>query len=76
MLPRDHEKNGRHHDSDTLEESQTDDEGSEVHHAAEGPMSDEQLAEVLSKRRIRFGDCQHWVLAVYTGAYACHTTSQ
>ena len=49
----DDEQNGRHHDSDRSEDCQTDEGSSEAGNAAEGPMSDDQLAEILSKKRIR-----------------------
>lgn len=47
------EHNGRHHNSDRSEDSHTDAGSSEARDAADAPMSDEQLAEILSKRRIR-----------------------
>ena len=51
-----HYRTGKHNDSDSSGESRTDSGGSEAHNAAEGPMSDEQLAEILSKRCIRFAE--------------------
>ena len=71
LQSRDHEQNSRNGSSDVSEESHTDDRSSEAQNAAEGPMSDEQLAEILSKKRIRFGTCQRWVLSVYTGQPSC-----
>ena len=60
MPSRDHEQNSRDRSSDVPEESQTDNEASEAHDAVDGPMSDEQLAEILSTKRIRSGTYQRW----------------
>ena len=57
MSHRAHEHIGRSPDPHTSTDSQSDEEESEAHGAAEAPMSDEQLAEILSRKRIRWAAC-------------------
>lgn len=49
-------QNGGNHDSDTSDERETDCRVDEARDAAGEAMSDEQLAEILAKRRIRYDD--------------------
>ena len=48
-----HEHIGRSPDPQMTTNSQSDEEESEAHGTAEAPMSDEQLAEILLRKRIR-----------------------
>ena len=70
MPAHNHDRNGGHHDSGTSGESQTDSGGSEAHNTSEGPMSDEQLAAILSKRRIRFEDFESNSIWAHARAHA------
>lgn len=52
-----HEHIGRSPDPHPSTDSQSDEKEREAHCAAEAPMSDEQLAEILSRKRIRWAAC-------------------